>query len=122
LALGLSIAFSGTVTFNSAAETHGLCRQVPSIGMLIETDCPSWFRSPRRGSGRTSQPFVVSVAERWMPFLGRSHSRRVGGHQYGHAVVFGLPVSVTPNVYDVLLVLAARALQLSTSAAPYRAP
>ena len=91
LALGLSISFSGTVTFNSAAETHACARQVPSDRYLIETDCPFLAPVPRRGK-RNEPAFVVSVAER-MAVLREESFAQVAATSTANAVrLFGLPV------------------------------
>jgi len=74
LALGLSISFSGTVTSNSAAETHACARRSIRFANLIETDLH--FLAPSRGgASATSQPLWFQLAER-MAVFGRSPSRR----------------------------------------------
>lgn len=71
LELGLSISFSGTVTFPKAEATHACARQVPAERYLIETDCPFLAPVPRRGK-RNEPAFVVSVAARMAELRGES--------------------------------------------------
>ncbi len=59
--MGLSISFSGIVTFKNATELKEIARQVPADRLLIETDCP--FLAPVPFRGRRNEPaFVVEVA------------------------------------------------------------
>lgn len=61
LDLGLSISFSGIVTFKKAEDLREVARQVPLDRLLIETDCPYLTPVPYRGK-RNEPAFVVEVA------------------------------------------------------------
>jgi TatD DNase family protein len=58
--LGLSISFSGIVTFKKAHELREIALQVPNDRLLIETDCPYLAPEPHRGK-RNEPAFVVEV-------------------------------------------------------------
>ncbi len=58
LALGLSLSFSGIVTFRSAHELRAVVPLVPMDRLLIETDCPYLAPVPYRG--RRNEPAYVS--------------------------------------------------------------
>lgn len=58
LALGLSLSFSGIVTFKSAQELRAVVPLVPMDRLLIETDCPYLAPVPYRG--RRNEPAYVS--------------------------------------------------------------
>jgi TatD DNase family protein len=61
LALGLSISFSGVLTFKNSGELRALARDVPLERLLIETDAP--FLAPVPHRGRRNEPaFVVETA------------------------------------------------------------
>jgi TatD DNase family protein len=62
LELGLSISFSGIVTFKSARALREVVRIVPLDRLLIETDCPLLAPVPYRGK-RNEPAYVVQVAE-----------------------------------------------------------
>ena len=59
--LGLSISFSGIVTFKKAEELRAIAKQVPLDKLLIETDCPFLAPVPFRGK-RNEPAYVVEVA------------------------------------------------------------
>ena len=59
--LGLSISFSGIVTFKKAEELRTIAKQVPLERLLIETDCPFLAPVPFRGK-RNEPAYVVEVA------------------------------------------------------------
>ena len=59
--LGMSISFSGIVTFKKADELRAIAKQVPTDKLLIETDCPFLAPVPFRGK-RNEPAFVVEVA------------------------------------------------------------
>jgi len=61
VALGLSISFSGIVTFKKANELREIAKQVPLDKLLIETDCPFLTPVPFRGK-RNEPAYVVEVA------------------------------------------------------------
>lgn len=49
LELGLSISFSGIVTYRSARDLQETARRVPDDRILVETDCPYLAPVPERG-------------------------------------------------------------------------
>lgn len=59
--LGMSISFSGIVTFKKADDLRRIAQQVPLDRLLIETDCPYLTPVPYRGK-RNEPAFVVEVA------------------------------------------------------------
>ncbi|HEY8162435.1 MAG TPA: TatD family hydrolase [Methylocystis sp.] len=59
--LGLSISFSGVVTFKNSAELRETARAVPLERMLVETDAPFLAPVPHRGK-RNEPAFVVDTA------------------------------------------------------------
>jgi TatD DNase family protein len=61
IGLGLSISFSGIVTFKKADELRAVAKQVPLDRLLIETDCPYLAPVPFRGK-RNEPAYVVEVA------------------------------------------------------------
>ena len=62
IALGLSISFTGIVTFKNARQLKEVARRVPLERMLIETDSPYLAPVPYRG--KLNQPaYVRYVAE-----------------------------------------------------------
>jgi len=58
LALGLSLSFSGIVTFKNAQDLRAVVPLVPMDRLLIETDCPYLAPVPYRG--RRNEPAYVS--------------------------------------------------------------
>jgi TatD DNase family protein len=58
LALGLSISFSGVVTFKSAAELRETAAAIPLDRLLVETDAP--FLAPVPHRGKTNEPAYVA--------------------------------------------------------------
>jgi len=62
LAMGMSIAFSGNVTFKRNHELRDAARQVPADRLLIETDAPYLAPMPMRGK-RNEPGYVRHVAE-----------------------------------------------------------
>ncbi len=59
--LGLSISFSGIITFKKADELRAVAAGVPHDKLLIETDCPFLAPIPYRGK-RNEPAYVVEVA------------------------------------------------------------
>lgn len=59
--LGLSISFSGIITFKKADELRAVAKGVPTDRLLIETDCPFLAPVPFRGK-RNEPAYVVEVA------------------------------------------------------------
>ncbi len=62
LDMGMSIAFSGNVTFKRNEELRDVARQVPDDSLLIETDSPYLAPVPHRGK-RNEPTYVRHVAE-----------------------------------------------------------
>ncbi|TLS76226.1 TatD family deoxyribonuclease [Mariprofundus erugo] len=62
LDMGLSISFSGNVTFNRNVELREVARMVPDDMLLVETDAPYLAPMPMRGK-RNEPSFVRHVAE-----------------------------------------------------------
>ena len=61
LELGLSISFSGVVTFKNSAELRAIARDVPLDRILVETDAPYLAPVPYRGK-RNEPAFVAATA------------------------------------------------------------
>ncbi|MDX8387707.1 MAG: TatD family hydrolase [Ghiorsea sp.] len=62
LDMGMSISFSGNVTFKNSPELREVAAKVPLESMLIETDSPYLAPVPKRGK-RNEPTFVRHVAE-----------------------------------------------------------
>lgn len=58
LELGLTISFSGVVTFKKSEELRAFAAEVPAGRMLVETDAP--FLAPVPHRGRTGEPAMVA--------------------------------------------------------------
>ncbi|HEY3621389.1 MAG TPA: TatD family hydrolase [Roseiarcus sp.] len=61
LGLGLSISFSGVVTFKKSEGLRAIARDVPLDRLLVETDAPYLAPTPHRGR-RNEPAFVVATA------------------------------------------------------------
>jgi TatD DNase family protein len=62
LELGLSISFSGVLTFKKSDELRAIAAKVPLERLLIETDAP--FLAPQPFRGKRNEPaFVVETAK-----------------------------------------------------------
>jgi TatD DNase family protein len=61
LDLGLSISFSGVVTFKNSGELRDIARDVPLDRILVETDAPYLAPVPHRGR-RNEPAFVADTA------------------------------------------------------------
>lgn len=61
LALGLSISFSGIVTFKKTEALRAVAANVPLERLLVETDAPFLAPGPKRGK-RNEPAFVVHTA------------------------------------------------------------
>jgi TatD DNase family protein len=62
LDMGMSIAFSGNVTYKRNEELRDVARQVPDDRLLIETDAPYLAPMPNRGK-RNEPAYVRDVAK-----------------------------------------------------------
>lgn len=58
LELGLTISFSGVVTFKKSDELRAFAAEVPAGRMLVETDAP--FLAPVPHRGKTGEPAMVA--------------------------------------------------------------
>jgi TatD DNase family protein len=62
VALGLSISFSGVLTFKKSEELRAIAATVPLDRLLVETDAP--FLAPQPFRGKRNEPaFVVETAK-----------------------------------------------------------
>ena len=61
LGLGLSISFSGVVTFKNSGELRAVARDAPLERVLVETDAPYLAPVPHRGK-RNEPAFVAATA------------------------------------------------------------
>lgn len=62
VALGLSISFSGVLTFKKSDELRAIARDVPQDRLLVETDAPFLAPVPFRGK-RNEPAFVTETAK-----------------------------------------------------------
>jgi TatD DNase family protein len=62
VALGLSISFSGVLTFKKSDELREIARDVPEDRLLVETDAPFLAPVPFRGK-RNEPAFVTETAK-----------------------------------------------------------
>jgi TatD DNase family protein len=63
LGLGLSISFSGVVTFKKSEDLRAIARDLPLDRILVETDAPYLAPAPHRGSAN-EPAFVRHTAEK----------------------------------------------------------
>ena len=62
LELGLTVSFSGVLTFKNSEDLRAIAREVPADRMLVETDAP--FLAPVPYRGKTNEPsFVAATAK-----------------------------------------------------------
>jgi TatD DNase family protein len=59
LALGMSISFSGVLTFKNADALRDAAARVPADRILVETDCP--FLAPIPHRGKRNEPAWVGL-------------------------------------------------------------
>jgi TatD DNase family protein len=62
VALGLTVSFSGILTFKRSDELRAIAAEVPLDRLLVETDAPYLAPVPHRG-GRNEPSFVVETAK-----------------------------------------------------------
>ena len=87
LDLGLSISFSGVVTFKKSEELRAVARNVPLDRILVETDAPYLAPVPHRGR-RNEPAYVAATATAVAEAKGiRARSAR-GGDARQHAAAF----------------------------------
>lgn len=61
VALGLSVSFSGILTFKKSDEIRAIAKRVPLDRLLVETDAP--FLAPQKHRGKRNEPsFVAETA------------------------------------------------------------
>ncbi len=78
LDLGLSISFSGIVTFKNAKELQEIAAAVPADRLLIETDAP--FLAPVPNRGKTCEPAFVADTARFLAQLRSEDVDRLAGY------------------------------------------
>ena len=61
--LGMSISFSGVITFKNAGELPEIAKEIPIESILVETDCPFLTPEPNRGK-RNEMAYVKHVIEK----------------------------------------------------------
>jgi TatD DNase family protein len=64
LGLGLSISFSGIVTFKNSQELRDIARDVPLERIVVETDAP--FLAPTPYRGKTNEPAYVAQTAKFL--------------------------------------------------------
>jgi TatD DNase family protein len=62
LSLGLSISFSGILTFKKSGDLREIARAIPMDRLLVETDAPFLAPTPHRGK-RNEPAFVAETAK-----------------------------------------------------------
>src|ERR1700728_759113 len=62
IALGLSISFTGILTFQNSAALRAIAAELPSDRILVETDAPYLAPAPYRGK-RCEPAYVVETAK-----------------------------------------------------------
>ncbi len=67
LELGLSVSFSGVVTFKNSEALRAVARDVPLDRMLVETDAP--FLAPMPHRGKRNEPAYVAETARVLAAL-----------------------------------------------------
>ncbi len=71
--LGLSVSFSGVLTFKKSDELRAIAQKVPLDRLLVETDAP--FLAPQPYRGKRNEPaFVVETAKVLAEVKGISHA------------------------------------------------
>ena len=62
IALGLSISFTGILTFKSSADLRAIAAELPADRILVETDAP--YLAPGKLRGKRNEPsYVVETAK-----------------------------------------------------------
>ncbi len=62
VALGLTVSFSGIITFKKTDELKAIAADIPAAQLLVETDAPFLAPVPHRG-GRNEPSYVVETAK-----------------------------------------------------------
>jgi TatD DNase family protein len=73
LALGLSVSFSGVLTFKKSDELRAIARDIPADRLLVETDAPFLAPVPYRGK-RNEPAYVAETAKVLAEVKGLSES------------------------------------------------
>jgi TatD DNase family protein len=62
IALGLSISFTGILTFKSSADLRKIAAELPADRILVETDAP--YLAPGKLRGKRNEPaYVIETAK-----------------------------------------------------------
>ena len=62
IALGLSISFTGILTFKNSGELRAIAAELPADRIMVETDAP--YLAPGRFRGKRNEPaYVVETAK-----------------------------------------------------------
>ncbi|MBI3301464.1 MAG: TatD family hydrolase [Deltaproteobacteria bacterium] len=91
LDLGLSLSFSGIITFKNAHALREVARIVPLDRLLIETDCPLLAPAPYRGK-RNEPAYVVQVAKTVADVKGLALAEVAEAARRNTEALFCLPV------------------------------
>ena len=72
IALGLSISFTGILTFKKSEDLRAIAAELPAERILVETDAP--YLAPGKFRGKRNEPsFVVETAKTLAQVRGVSH-------------------------------------------------
>ena len=72
IALGLSISFTGILTFKKSEDLRAIAAELPAERILVETDAP--YLAPGKYRGKRNEPsFVVETAKTLAQVRGVSH-------------------------------------------------
>lgn len=63
MALGMSISFTGVITFKNARKAINSLEVIPLDKLILETDCPYMAPEPFRGK-RSDSSMIVNIAEK----------------------------------------------------------
>ena len=75
IALGLSISFTGILTFKKSQALRELAAELPADRIMVETDAP--YLAPGKFRGKRNEPsYVVEVAK----VLAETRGRFAGGN------------------------------------------
>ncbi|MBI4881229.1 MAG: TatD family hydrolase [Planctomycetes bacterium] len=90
LALGLSISFSGVLTFPGAHGVRAVAAALPLSAVLVETDAPYLAPQPWRGT-RNEPAYVVATAAALAEVKGVSEEEARRATTRNSRLLFGLP-------------------------------
>lgn len=89
ISLGMTISFSGVVTFKNAGELPGIARAIPLDRILVETDCPYLTPDPYRGQ-RNEMIYVRYVIQKIADIRGVSFEEIERATEENTKRLFGL--------------------------------